>query len=650
MDNQVYTYALVKSFYDAGKDYIDCFAPFVAQALSEGAAAHLADIQASIKQRAGITIPQYTLKTILRRSKKRGYVDSLGHGQYKITERGSRLLESLDTQEVVQRKLDALSSNFSLFLTSRSDISIDTTEAFILLRKFIESNLLVALDYLNPSIEQPSHESSVLCAREDINIIDYIEHIRRHSSEYYNTLREIILGCTLSIVLFCPDISSIKEKFKGTTLFLDSNFVFNVLGFHYDEFAAPAKELFQMLKKYGFRIKIFHTTVDEICHVIHRFPVYENIYASNVRVASIYSKLKTKGWTSSDSRDFILSIEDKLSELGIQLETLEDIDITSYNPPVEELRTILAQYKPAQLRASQNHDLIAIEQVIKRRRHSVRNIQHAKAFFLTSDFKLAKFNFEQFGHKTNCTVCEVIPDFLLANFLWLQDPQSSLEMPLKLLIAAHSQHLFVERKVWQRFVDVLRELKDDNCISDEKTATLLYHGRVEELLRTLDQSDCDVITREFVITEIEKAAADIDDKIAAKLKEKEADVRALFEQELSHQKIQRNQEWLTRVTTIKANLRKSAMRRASWWAFLISAFACIAILGAVATLLCFGLKRCDKEQTSSFLMIVILGVSLFIGTGGIVTLCPDLYRFLKSIFSQRLSMKKLKEAGLEIDA
>jgi len=645
MDNQVYTYALVKSFYDTGKDYIDCFAPFIVQTLPEGTVKHLTDIQDSVKEITGITIPQYTLKTILKRSRKRGYIDSLGYGRYKITRKGSAFLQSLDTQDTVQRKLNALSSHFNVFLTSHLHKAFDNSEAFALLRMFIESNLILALDYLNPDIEHPSRTSLGLHTSVEKHINNYIEDIRLHSNEHYNTFREIVLGCTLSIALFCPDISSIKEKFKSTTLYLDSNFIFSILGFHYKQFVTPAKELFQMLKRYSFKIKIFHTTVDEICYVMNRFSIYENLYTPSVRVDSIYSQLKSEGWKSSDSRDFILSIEDKLNKLGIQIETLEDIDITSYIPPDEQLLLILEQYKPGQPRAGKNHDLISIEQVKKRRRHTVRNVQHARVFFLTSDLRLAKFNFEQFGHKANCTISEVIPDFLLANFLWLQNPQSSLEMPLKLLISAHSQHLFVERKVWERFISVIRQLKDDRFISDEKIATLIYHGHLEDILRDLDDSQCDVITTDFVMTQIEKASVEIDKKIATKLKEGEAELKALFEEKFSNKESQRSKEWLSRITKIKAKLRKSAAKKASCLAFLVSALATIGIVAVVTGLFCFGLKKCGQNQILALLTVVIIAV----GGGGILGLWRDLYKFLKSSLSERFYVKKLKEAGLEID-
>ena len=79
MDNQVYTYALMKTFHDMGKDYIDCFLPFVIRVLYDGSEKEIANIQGLVKQETGLEIPQYTLKTILKRARRKKYVMKNGN-------------------------------------------------------------------------------------------------------------------------------------------------------------------------------------------------------------------------------------------------------------------------------------------------------------------------------------------------------------------------------------------------------------------------------------------------------------------------------------------------------------------------------------------------------------------------------------------
>jgi hypothetical protein len=231
----------------------------------------------------------------------------------------------------------------------------------------------------------------------------------------------------------------------------------------------------------------------------------------------------------------------------------------------------------------------------------------------------------------------------------LQNPESSLEMPLKLLIAAHSKYLFVQRKIWERFIDVLRDLKDDECISDDKLAALLYYGRIEELLRNIDETERDTITREFVIEEIEKAVIDIDETITRKLDQKEVEVRDMFKEKLSRQQVQQNEEWLNRITNIKNNLRKRTDKKAFWAAFTLSSLTTIAILVAMAVLFRLGLKKFDDKEALSWITVILLASSLIFGGGGILGVWHDLYKFLKNNFSKKFYAKMLKDAGLNIE-
>ena len=152
MDNRICTYALINALYDSRKDYIECFLPFIIKELHDGQKRPLDAIQDLIKTRTGLQIPKYSLKTILKRCRKKGYVENLGHSQYIITQKGVDIADSLPDEDAIQRKLNALNNNLCVFISDRSGKTIDKAEMFDLLRKFVEKNIVSALDYLNPKI------------------------------------------------------------------------------------------------------------------------------------------------------------------------------------------------------------------------------------------------------------------------------------------------------------------------------------------------------------------------------------------------------------------------------------------------------------------------------------------------------------------
>jgi len=82
---------------------------------------------------------------ILKRCRKKGYVENLGHSQYIITQKGVGIADSLTDEDAIQRKLNALNNNLCAFVLDRSGKTIDKAEMFDLLRKFVEKKYCVSI-------------------------------------------------------------------------------------------------------------------------------------------------------------------------------------------------------------------------------------------------------------------------------------------------------------------------------------------------------------------------------------------------------------------------------------------------------------------------------------------------------------------------
>ena len=73
MSSLLYSLAILKVEWDAGRDYIQSFLPFVLEALrsSDKPYISIVEVQSFISQEFGLKIPQGALKTILQRSIKK---------------------------------------------------------------------------------------------------------------------------------------------------------------------------------------------------------------------------------------------------------------------------------------------------------------------------------------------------------------------------------------------------------------------------------------------------------------------------------------------------------------------------------------------------------------------------------------------------
>ncbi len=283
------------------------------------------------------------------------------------------------------------------------------------------------------------------------------------------------------------------------------------------------------------------------------------MYVAGVEVGSIYSVLKNRGCTVEDVREFIQDIENKIWDLKVKIEPT-NVEIKSFKPKNDEWLSKILVYKPLQIDhpMSRNHDLAVIEMIKKVRGFQRRRIEDSKAFFLTSDLGLARFNFLEMGHKEKATICEVIPDRLLTTILWLKNPALTKNVPLKSVIALHSREMFINREIWFRFYANIRRLMEEGKIGDKDISMLFYDHHIEDVLKELDESDIDKITPKFILKEITNVTKAINGETRRKFEEQ----RKMFEEKLAGKEIEKDKELAAKLTKIKQNLEKSSRKEA----------------------------------------------------------------------------------------
>lgn len=508
-------------------------------------------MQKNLKEKFSLEIPLHVIGTILARAKRKGYIEQKKKEEhYKLSEEGIKYLEKLESDKEVERRINALLEDLKQYFQEYGlTLTIDQTNN--LLTTFLRNNIKPLIEFINPDITGNDFDIKQRDIQSEL-LIEYIKTTEKSKPEYYKTLEEMILGSIISVILYSPKTTNINEikskKFKPLSVYLDTNLIFSILEFHEPVVNKASIELFNLLKHFDFDLKVFSFTINEICRVIGRYSQESNCYPTSIAVETIYSNLKLKGWTETTAKEFIVDVENILFKKGLTIDFISDIDLKTFKPKNEGLKEIIFKYKPYQGEFSQNHDLAAIEKIKEIRSKPVRQIERSHAIFLTSDSRLAKFNHIEMDHEANGTVCEVISDKLLANILWLKEPTT--ELPIKTIISAYSRDLFVKRRIWNKFYEVLKQLKKEEKIDDDRISMLFYHKFIEDVLRAFDEAETDNITREFVLEKIEEAAKQPDEEIkkqeerAKKLFEiKEKEFAQVLEEKLSKTIQEKDKEW-----------------------------------------------------------------------------------------------------------
>ncbi len=613
-------------------------------------------------------MPLHVIEVILARAERRGLLvhwrdTKIKATKYKLTNAGILYSANLETNTEVERRINSLIESIRQFLKEKG-LSLNFNEVSDLLNRFIQKNIDTLIECINPSSRFATSidQEGVGYDRQLFNYIITAEHQKPNE---YKTLENMVLGSIISVLLYVDNPSEITEirtkEFKDCQIYLDTNYVFSLLGFDVKEFTEPAEELFNLLKKQKFKTKVFDFTINEICKVINTYYSESYKYPKTIRVSSIYTSLKLKGWTKTQAREFIINIEQILQNKGITIEWTKEINLDRYTPD-ERSKNFIEIYKPNQAVFHRNHDLAAIAKIKEIRGKPVRRIEESKAIFLSSDYKLHKFNFIEEGHKKNATICEVVPDRLMTNILWLKNPTSKLS--LRTIIAAHSHGLFVNKLVWNRFYAILQKLKQDGKIENGHIATLFWHNYIEEVLLPIEENEANKITPAFVFDEIEKATKlrekaieekiklikrTKDEEMTKKLRRKEIELEELtkefkkketefaetLEKRITDVESRKDAEWLLQINQIKESLNVTSQKEANKWS----------IIGISILTLTFIIAMIIAAYISIPYDLLDLFISA-IGFGGIFGLWK-LRNEIRDWLSKRFYTKKLEEAKLD---
>ena len=579
---RLYTYSMVRTFYDRGNDYIDSFWPFVVSAFPSATDTSVSfeDLQKLIEVKTTLRIPLHSLTTIIKRAKRKGFVSESKHA-CSLTESGYEYQKKMEIMPDVQQRINASVDDLKQFLSKNTKIVMSSEETAARLETFIRNNIEYFLQFVIPNTAT-APDRSVIEAEQPVEfaIMKYLIDVEQSKPEVFTTLKDMICGSIISYLLQSESFLEADRCIKRTRVFLDTNIVFSVLGLHFPEFNSPAQELFQLLKREKiFDMAVFDFTIQEMIRVLSRYASNEHCYLPNIKVATIFSSLRSQGWTASRVKQFIVRIEDELVKRGITVVTT-GINLDRYDLDADAANK-LKEYKKFQGAWSQGHDLEAIRQIKQLRRHEVRKIEEAKCLFLTADAGLAKYNYHECQHHASATVCEVIPDRLMANLLWLKNPKLLADVPLRTIISMHSRDMFIDRNLWETFHNTVTTLREDGRIVDEDIAILLFDQQLAEHLQSCT-TQADASKPQWVLTQVGEAKKRLDAQRKSEVEKAVQGIKSQFAAtySLAEQRVIREKEEkiLKAIDETKEGISCDAKREAKRLINLVGILVCVILL------------------------------------------------------------------------
>ncbi|MDB5258803.1 MAG: hypothetical protein JWO73_11 [Candidatus Taylorbacteria bacterium] len=479
MNNDLTAFAAIKVFYEEGNDLIQIFAHLVLLVFSDDAKRSLLDVQQSFSSKTQINIPVDVLSTILKRLKKENLIDyqtrnSTDTRTISLTEEGVVLREKIkQSYEDANRERSALVKDLNKYLQGKG-IPLSEDGAAKKLAEFIEKNSEVAVAGLAhaPNTTQLNDSSFQY-------IFSYFIETERSNPENFGRLKSILYGKLIANTFVKRNFEK-GAKLEKLTVYLDTNIIFSLMGFHEDSYNNSVKEVVDLIKKAGCQIKVLSFTIDEINIKLGGYLSEYGYYSSVIRVGSIYSVLKRRGYSRVQIISLMENMEDRLRELGVIIDYSFDLENLLLNK--DDVVSEFSAYKNHSHHINSiQHDIGAIYAIRKLRNSSVFNWEKSKAIFLTADYSLARFNYEK-EHRDRNTFPEVSYRTDMASMLWLKGQSGSDNVFVHNFLANYTREKFISKNIWDKFITELKAKKVAGKISSSEIEEIISYSETEKIL------------------------------------------------------------------------------------------------------------------------------------------------------------------------
>lgn len=370
------------------------------------------DIKKIIADEYGIDVPTFVVKKLINavfkslssRAKKKYKFNVYKNGE--IFEIEKYTFSDLEINyKKGQRNAKALNSAFEVYLKSE-DINASEVPNF---SAFLDKNKKHLASFFKNSecINGKFIETSF------IHHVSFLEHIETCNHDLFEIAKGLYIG---SIVAgFLESGIDLEPKFENNEVYyLDTPIILRAIDLQKEEETQPIIELLNIIKNTGGKVKVLSITINEIYNVITNAIANYNssIPTSTINEACLRLK-KNKAWLISYNGNLETNI---LKTLQIEKEDICEsfIEENKNNPDVKALQERRIR------KGNALHDVLSYLYVRKQRKISINSFQKAKAWFVSSNFELLKFNCE-INHQNG--ISEIVMPDALTGLLWLREPK-----------------------------------------------------------------------------------------------------------------------------------------------------------------------------------------------------------------------------------
>lgn len=413
--------------------YLDNFLPILYESIriQEKLEISAPDLQTTINQNFGLSIPIHVIRTMLIRAHKKGMVEKRDRIFYKNPEKIDDL-----TFQLNQSRVEVIYKN----VIDRLCLFAEVEYAIKLTKQKAEELIIAFIAYNKFDINNFSEESIVpmprrLEKKEKFLISDYIAKVVRIDPQLREYFQTLVIGYLLANSLFLPDPNQLQAKFNRLWVYFDTPLLMYALGYDGKDFQDPVRELLELLYMFGARLCCFKHTVEEIRGIL--VGCSQNRENQNFYRTRYSTQISLLRCSSSDLLLESENIEKRLESIRIKVVDRPIFVQENENVDEVELRDAVNNKVRYTRDAALDKDINSILSIYRiRAGRMTSRLEDSRAIFVTTNSSLCNaVNGLFYDHLGRDLVPPCIHDFSLTTLVWLKTPLKFPELPLARIIA-----------------------------------------------------------------------------------------------------------------------------------------------------------------------------------------------------------------------
>jgi hypothetical protein len=504
------TIALLKVNFDAGRDHLSMFEPFVLDTISavevDGLTA--ADVRGIIQDRHQLALPVSAVTTLLGRASRQGYLRRDG-GRYFATEEKPKTEDLKARRTRVERRQSLLAEALRKAASERgSSISTNEDALALILRFLDQHHVALAIGEGDEIRLATIVDETERGQPADVTAAAFLQEVVLTGGEMADIVQEMLEGFVLQNTLLLRDISTAARRFKYLRVFFDSALLFCVLGLRGPIDRVAIQELLELLRDSGATLEVYEPTILEMRRIL---AVYEERLGTqdgrlSLHPTALTRYLLTSHYSPSDIRVQNELLERNLRGLGFSIRPLPSHE-AGLTFDEDELGVLLADSPGGESVPRVVHDIDCVAAVLTiRKGRTSESLDHAGAIFVTMSGMTVHNTTRWYERQGGLGFPPIVHYLVLSNLAWLKRPASASRLKLHELVALCAAALRPKRGAWGSFLKHLKGLQETSELSSDDATAVVASGLTDRILveQGIDE-DSDAATLSEVVERVRES-------------------------------------------------------------------------------------------------------------------------------------------------